>query len=185
MRKFIVALVCLGIIVSWQIVQLDTANASGKNHNGRCSFAGTWITESEDGGKTITTVIPLDPAGRKFSLTSESLVPDDPTFFGFYPEATNVTKIIGVAVKTSNNTYDFSQYQFASKVEGEQIEQQYDLVFSGTTKLIDCDRRVNTFSIELTDYVYGIGTICLEDSPFTSESERIKVVPPCSPDSEE
>ena len=51
MRKIMIALLCLGIMASWQIVQLDIANASGKNKKGSCNLAGTWVTESESGDK--------------------------------------------------------------------------------------------------------------------------------------
>lgn len=176
MRKFLTVLLCIGMLISWQIFQGDDAKAQenmGKpNGNAfECSIAGTWLTVGI--GKNVVTIIPLDPTGRRFTTISEEFVPEDPTLDGFFPEAVHVTGIRGDLVKTSKNTYDFSQYEFGSDENDVLL---YTVVISGSTKFIDCDRRVTAFSIDLI--LPDGSSFCVDTG--TSQSKRIKIVPPCT-----
>jgi len=168
MRKIVTVVISIGLLFAFQIGQGNAASDLGKE----CNIGGNWISVGLDGDKNVTTFIPLDPAGKTFAVESEEFVPQEVLFPESFPDVVNLTAFRGIAVRTSNNTYDFSWHQFASDANN---VVQYELVLSGSIKLIDCDRRVNTFSVELIipDYM----SFCLVT--LTSQSYRIKIVPPC------
>ena len=78
MRKFVTVLLCIGVVISWQLCQNDLAIAKG-NKGHKCSIAGTWEIETAN---SFVTVIPTDKSGRNFSFTFQLPTPEDPIIFG-------------------------------------------------------------------------------------------------------
>ena len=85
MRKTMIVLMCIGILVSWQICQSDLANAGSKGP--QCSLAGTWMWElvesfppgaEENYDPILVTFIPLDPTGKRFAIIPDSPEPKVP-----------------------------------------------------------------------------------------------------------
>ena len=171
MRKFVTVLLCIGVVISWQLCQNDLAIAKGKKDH-KCSIAGTWEIETTNG---FVTVIPTDKSGRNFSFMFHVPIPEDPIIFGVFPGATAVTPFIGAAVKVSPNLYNYSATQFAVDQDGNKLG---SIEISGKTKLIDCDTRANSFAFRFLD---AKGNEVFPDycGFETSYFYRYEVVPPC------
>ena len=155
MRKILTVLLCLGALISWQICQETVVDAKEKmkNYSGKafeCSIAGTWSTGQGDG---FMTIVPLDPTGRRFSVMIDGPIPEDPSLYGVFEYAKAVTQMRGVAVKVSNNLYNFTLTQIAVDVD----EDTGDTIvlgkfqLSGKTKFIDCNTRVSSYSFKFLD----------------------------------
>lgn len=166
MRKFTTFFICVGILFSFWICQVDIVNA--KNHYSKCNLAGTWRV-----GDGFATFVPLDSAGRRFSVLVDSPLPESPPFIGSFPEAAAISPTRGIAIKVSNNLYKFT----LSKIILD--EDRYiigEVKLSGKTKFIDCDYRVLVYTVELFD---GEGDYINCLGPITAYTERYEIDEPC------
>lgn len=184
MRKLMIVLLCVGVLVSWQLWQGDIVSA-GKNwrHSGdkafRCSMAGMWRVKMDadppSDNDFISTFIPLDPTGKRFAVTSDIIkwnVKLEP--LPYFQDAVHVTNPRGIAVKVSRDTYEGTSYVYATDVDGNMV---YYLVISSVITLVDCDNAVAVaaYEIFLPD---GTSFGCAPE-PVILEAERMGMVPPC------
>lgn len=165
MRKFITFFICVGILFSFWICQVDIVNA--KNNCSKCNLAGTWRV-----GDGFATFIPLDPTGRSFSVLVDSPLPENPPFMGHYPNWAAISPTRGIAIKVSNNLYKFTLSKIIldgdRKIIGE-------VELSGKTKFIDCDYRVLVYTVKLFKEDGSIE--CL--GPIPADTERYEIDEPC------
>jgi len=161
-------------------------------------LAGTWIdlippmepvTEPCIIQQTLT---PLDPAGDRLAFRQQ-FVNADPTFLSLYPEADHQSDLVGEAVKTGRNTYEYTIIGYGYKSQpanrGKLI---YIWVSHGTATLVDRDTMEDT-DIYLS--LYGPDKdvnpadgfpdegaepdFCL--GPMGGVMKRVQLMPPCVP----
>jgi hypothetical protein len=119
-----------------------------------CTIPGSWITYltgPEDLPPLILqeTLTPLDPGARRLSYVMR-LVNGDPTFLGEDLEANLMTELIGEAVRTGKNTYDFSLIGYGAKITpGTRGEVRYIWVVAGS---MTCADGVKTDYADLSFY---------------------------------
>jgi len=106
----------------------------------------------------------------------------NPTWYGLFPTAVDLSGMFGEGVVTGKNTYDFTLIDYA-------IDENYDVVYfrlwNGVLEQTSMDTMTGTF----TASIYGP-----EQDPFGEEDpeygcwgtwtftyDRIPVVPPCEP----
>ncbi len=161
-------------------------------------LAGSWInwvpameptTEPAIVQETLTS---LDPAGDRLAYRQQ-FVNTDPTFLSMFPEADNQSHLIGEAVKTGRNTYEFTIIGYGFKtLPADRGQLKYIWVSSGNTTLIDRNTRQDT---DLYISVYGPDADVnpadgLPDEgaepdlcwgPFGGVKNRVPLMPPCVP----
>ena len=162
-------------------------------------LAGAWIgwipameptTEPAIIQETFT---PLDPAGDRLALRQQ-FINADPTWLSIFPEADNQSHLIGEAVKTGLNTYEFTIIGYGFKNQpADRGQLKYIWVSSGTTILTDRNTRQDT---DLYISLYGPDKdvnpadglpdegaepdLCL--GPLGGEwYKRVPLMPPCVP----
>jgi len=160
-------------------------------------LAGTWIgwippmepvTEPCIIQETLT---PLDPAGERLAYR-QRYVNADPTWFGMYPEADRQSELVGVAVKTGLNTYDYRVIGYGYKTQpANRGKLMYIWVTNGTITLIDADTRQDTdiylavFSADKDADGDGLPDEGAEPGfcmgPVGGMSKRVQMLPPCVP----
>jgi hypothetical protein len=179
MRKTIIVFMCIGILLSWQICQLDLAYAGGKGH--KCSPAGTWIITVEgvpfDPG--FVTTIPLDPTGKRFATIGDGPTPrPDPNWLGQDPPAVRATNLNGSMVKVGKNLYKTSYYSFGLDGAGNIV---WEIEGSGMMKFIDCNHTVavNSNTIYNNTGIDGGPPFSFCFPPFITRSERLEMFEPC------
>lgn len=182
MRKILVALMCIGILVSWQICQSDLANAEGENN--KCSPAGLWLSKSTDSDieEVIATITPLDSTGKRFTGVAESILYFDPLFNGtYFPEDTKASQVYGYVERTSPGIYEASWYAYGvSKLAGGPV---WKLVGRGIMEMVDCDHisEANVYHLYIPITVddetvwYWVG----DCNATTALTERITLAPAC------
>jgi hypothetical protein len=182
-----IVLMCIGILVSWQICQSDLANAGGKGHE--CSLAGTWMfelvySESNPGAEenydpSLVTFVPLDPTGKRFAMMPT--VPEPILAGAVFPDAVRETNQIGTAVRVGKNLFKLSYYQYGINDDREKV---WEIKGSSLTKFIDCDHIVTSISnywysdywAELYPEWYSEGA-CWTG---VSKGTRVEMFEPCS-----
>ena len=161
-------------------------------------LAGTWIhsvpamaptTEPAIVQETLT---PLDACGDRLAYRQQ-FVNTDPTFLSMFPEADNQSHLVGEAVKTGPNTYEYTIIGYGFKtLPANRGQLKYIWVTSGTTTLTDYNTRQDT---DLYISVYGPDDdvnpadgfpdegaepdLCW--GPFGGVMERVQLMPPCVP----
>jgi hypothetical protein len=119
-----------------------------------CAIPGTWITYltgPEDLPPLILqeTLTPLDWEGSRLSYVMRP-VNGDPTFLGLDLEANVMGELVGEAVRTGWNTYDFSLIGYGAKLTpGTRGEVRYMWVVSGS---MTCADGVKTNSADISFY---------------------------------
>ena len=185
MRKIMIVLLCVGVLVSWQLWQGDIVSAGEKwgQSAGKafeCSPAGMWRVKMDaappSDNDVIQTIIPLDPTGKRFAVSTEiikwNVTLDSPEGPPLFPLAVHISNPHGILVKVSPDTYEGTSYAFATDADGDMV---YYLVMSGVSKFVDCDNTVTVLAYEVfhpLGFSLGCGTA-------TTEAERLKLVPPC------
>ena len=163
---------------------LLTAGSKGLKY-GDWTLAGSWIEMSEDAvtgdpvPSSLVTVSLLDPTQKRFTITTQSIGGEGPTFYGMFPTAVARTMFKGVEVKTGRRTAQWTVVAYGTNAEGKVV---YIMVASGGALLTGPDR-AETVGAVLA--IYGP-----EQDPFGEEPaahgcipyqhwwERIPVVPP-------
>jgi hypothetical protein len=119
-----------------------------------CTIPGSWITylKEPEGFSPLVmqeTLTPLDPARRRLSYVLR-LVNGDPTFLGLDPDADVMSELVGEAVRTGWNTYDFSVIGYGVKSEaGTRGQIRYIWVVAGS---ITCEDGVKIDNADLSVY---------------------------------
>ena len=186
MRRSIVVLLCIGMLISWQIWQGDIVCAKEKMEKPKgkafeCSIAGTWRRGTGDG---FSTFIPIDAEGRRFSVMIDGPIPEDPTLFEVFPKAKALSQSRGIAVKASRNLYKFTVTQIAVDIDEDgTVIPLGEFEVSGLTKLIDCNKRVVSYSFRFLntkgeDVFQDAGGYCGLEAETTYE-KRYEIVRPC------
>jgi hypothetical protein len=182
MRKLMIVLLCVGVLVSWQLWQGDIVSAGEKwgQSAGKafeCSPVGMWRVKMDaappSDNDVIQTIIPLDPTGKRFAVSTE-IIKWNVTLGGFFPLAVHITNPRGIAVKVSPDTYESTTYAFATDANGDMV---YYLVMSGVSMWVDCDNSVTVLAYEVF-FPDGTSFGCAPETA-TLEAERLKLVPPC------
>jgi len=160
--------------------------------------AGTWISWAEPFGPLTEPAIvqetytPLDPTGERLSYR-EQWLNGDPTMMGMYPEADSCSDLVGEAVRTGRNTYEYTVIGYGVQSQpGNRGKIQYIWVNSGTLTAINHDTMEGS-DIYLS--VYGPDKdvnpadgypdegaepdVCL--GPMEGVSKRVPLMPPCVP----
>ncbi len=134
----------------------------------------------------------LDLAGEKLAYR-QRYVNGDPTWLGMYPEADNQSDLVGEAMKTGLNTYEYRIIGYGFKTQPANRGQlQYIFVSNGTITLIDRDTRQAT-DVYLTlfsadkDVAPADGfpdegaepDLCI--GPVGGVVKRVQMLPPCVP----
>jgi len=161
-------------------------------------LAGTWIgwvpameptTEPAIVQETFT---PLDPAGDRLAYRQQ-FINADPTFLSIFPEADNQSHLIGEAVKTGLNTYEFTIIGYGFKNQpADRGQLIYIWVTNGTIIVTDRNTRQDT---DLYISLYGPDKdvnpadglpdegaepdLCL--GPMGGVFKRVPLMPPCVP----
>lgn len=161
-------------------------------------LAGSWIIWAPPEGPVTEpliiqdTLTPLDPAGDRLAYRQQ-FINADPTFLSIFPEADNQSHLIGEAVKTGLNTYEFTIIGYGFKtLPADRGQLKYIWVSSGTTILTDRNTRQDT---DLYLSLYGPDKdvnpadglpdegaepdLCL--GPFGGVMKRVPLMPPCVP----
>ncbi len=164
MRKVMIVLVCIGVLVAWQICESDLAVAGHKSK--KCNIAGVWkATTVGPQGESEAWIIftPLDPAGKKFAGKAGDIDYFDATFgdeTGFFPEDTEVEEGFGYAEKSSRGVYEASFTYYARS--NEEKRNVWKFVDRSEIKLVDCDNALMRASVEFSLYSVDNGWIPLE-----------------------
>ena len=160
-------------------------------------LAGSWITWVPPEGPVTEplivqeTLTPLDPAGDRLAYRQQ-YTNGDPTFLSIYPEADNMSHLIGEAVKTGRNTYEYTIIGYGFKNQpADRGQLKYIIVTNGTMTLINRNTRENTLYLSLygpdkdVNPVDGLPDegaepdLCL--GPFGGVTKRVQLMPPCVP----
>jgi len=161
-------------------------------------LAGSWIgwvpameptTEPAIVQETFT---PLDPAGDRLAYRQQ-FVNTDPTFLSIFPEADNQSHLVGEAVKTGLNTYEYTIIGYGFKtLPADRGQLKYIWVSNGITTLIDRNTRQNSDiyislygpdkDVNPADGLPDEGAepdLCL--GPMGGVFKRVPLMPPCVP----
>ena len=162
-------------------------------------LAGAWIgwipameptTEPAIIQETFT---PLDLAGDRLAFRQQ-FINGDPTFLSIFPEADNQSHLIGEAVKTGRNTYEFTIIGYGFKNQpADRGQLKYIWVTNATTTLTDRNTRQDTDlyislyrpdkDVNPADGLPDEGAepdLCL--GPLEGEwYKRVPLMPPCVP----
>ena len=160
-------------------------------------LAGSWITwippmePITEPAIIQDTLTPLDPAGDRLAYRQQ-YTNGDPTFLSIYPEADNASHLIGEAVKTGRNTYEYTIIGYGFKtLPANRGQLKYIFVTNGTTTLIDRNTRDDTVYLSLygpdkdvnpADGLPDEGAepdLCI--GPFGGVMKRVPLMPPCVP----
>ncbi len=159
-------------------------------------LSGAWIETCAgmDGAAVFTYEIltPADSTGKVFAYR-QSYANADPTIEGLLPEADLGGEMLGTAVRTGPNTYDYTVIGHASKSrEGQRPEILGIVVFSGTMTLTGSDTRMDTqvfaalygpdADVDPIDGLPDEGAkplICV--GPMEGAARRVGLMLPCTP----
>ena len=168
----VVALVALLLGASPQGSELVTKDAAS------CAIPGSWITYLKEPPDVPTlimqeTLTPLDPAAKRLSYVLR-LVNGDATFFGLDPEADSMSELIGEAVRTGKNTYDFSAIGYGIEaVSDNRDEIGYIWVVAGSMM---CEDGIKTDYADLSVYTADQDS---DQDGFPDEGEEpVLYIPP-------
>jgi hypothetical protein len=165
---------------------------------GQCNLQGAWVSSFYGPWQKPLimqeTISPLDPAGNKLTYTMHLVNPD--ATFGFpippFTEAEYMSDLIGEAVRTGRDTYDFSLIGYGVKnVAFDRGDILYILTVTGTMTCIDDENK--TDSVYLAVYLAEQDSdkdgfpdedeepfFCVGPSPL-SEAKRVPQMPACVP----
>lgn len=162
------------------------------------SLAGAWIwwyppmepvTEPAIVQETLT---PLDPAGEKLAYRQQ-YINGDSTWLGMFPEADFLSDLIGVAVKSGLNTYEYRIIGYGFKTQPVNRNQlQYIYVTNGTMTITDRNTREDS-DVYLTLYSADKDVnpadgfpdegaepdLCI--GPLAAVAKRVQLAPPSVP----
>ncbi len=161
--------------------------------------AGTWISWAGPFGPLTEPAIiqetytPLDPTGERLSYR-EQWLNGDPTMMGMYPEADSCSDLVGEAVRTGRNTYDYTVIGYGVQSQpGNRGKIQYIWVNSGTLTAINHDTMegsdiyLSVYSpdkdVDPADGYPDEGAepdVCL--GPMEGVSKRVPLMPVCVPE---
>ena len=157
-------------------------------------IVGSWISfipRSADTGDVVQewTVSPQDLSGQNFTFVMRYANPV-PTLLGAFPDADHMSDLIGQAVRTGLNTYEFTAIQYGTKkVPGKFPEILYISVMYGTARLID----ENTMEGEGSHAIFlpsadadgdrlpDEGQEPIACFPYAFTSKRVGLMTPCVP----
>jgi hypothetical protein len=120
------------------------------------------------------------------------LVNPDTTFFGMFPDADYMSELVGEAVRTGPNTYDFSLIGYGAKtLVGVRNEIQYIWTVTGSMECLDGDNK--TDSVHLAVYAAAQDAdndgfpdegeepaLCVGPT-ILSAAKRVPLMPACEP----
>jgi hypothetical protein len=167
MRKILFFLLCIGILISWQICQSDIASAWDKRQN--CSLAGVWIGVNPDGGETIANYTPLDASGKRFSVIGEGLQ-------AHLPGDTQASKIYGIAERIGLGMYEATFYQYGVSPTMGKV---WKVIVYETFERVDCDHYEVEATINLFFFDEDGNEVPSGCFPGSGTVERLTLEPPC------
>ena len=132
-----------------------------------CSIAGLW--EVPDSAIGLAIVTPLDPTGKRFSITFDSPPPPIPEIVSHPYKFSSSGH--GVIYKIEANLYDFSLRRHVVLNDGTVLKMKV----RGLTKFLDCNTRVCTYKLTVVD-VNGDVLYCI---PKTTKLFRMQPQDPC------
>jgi hypothetical protein len=143
-----------------------------------CTIPGSWITYLKEPAELpalimLETLTPLDPWARQLSYVLR-LANGDPTFLGLDLEANVMSELVGEAVRTGTNTYDFNVIGYGAKLEpGTRAEIRYIWVVSGS---MTCEAGVKTDTADISIYTADQDS---DQDGFPDEGqEPVQYIPP-------
>jgi hypothetical protein len=159
-------------------------------------LGGCWIETCAgmDGATVFTyeTLTPADLTGEVFTYR-QSYVNADPTLEGLLPEADLGGELLGTAIRTGPDTYEYTVVGHAAKSrEGQRPEILAIIVFSGKMTLTGPETREDTdvfaalygpeADIDPVDGLPDEGVeplLCI--GPMEGSGRRVGLMPPCTP----
>lgn len=195
-RKWVALFLAVAVVVSGllyagaPLFTGDVAAAPSK-----CNIEGAWVS-SFTGPLWNTplvmqeTLVPLDPAGKKLAYTMH-LVNPDATFGGGFP-AEYMSDLVGEAVKTGRNEYEFSLIGYGVRgVADDRDEIVYIWTVTGTMMCSDGENK--TDMVQLAVYLGEqdadgdgypddgeVPVFCTEPGPFAI-GKRVPQMSACEP----
>jgi hypothetical protein len=160
------------------------------------SLGGCWIETCAGMDGSIVfiydTLTPIDSTGEVFAFR-QSYVNADPTVEGLLPEADFGGELLGTAVRTDPNTYNYTLIGHVSKFrEAQRPEILGMVVFSGKLTIMEPDTLEDTdvfaalygpdADVSPVDGLPDEGAeplICV--GPMVGTGRRIGILPPCTP----
>ncbi len=164
------AIVALVALVALLLAAAPKARGSAAADSASCGISGSWIgyLKEPPGAPTLImqeTLTPLDPAAKRLAYVLR-LVNPDATFFGLDPEADYMTELVGEAVKTGEDTYDFSAIGYATKtVPDSRDEIRFIWVLSGS---MECEGNTKTDTASISVFMAGKDS---DEDGFPDEGE--------------
>ena len=140
------------------LLSVGVAQSAGKGSAGRskCQIQGAWVSSFMGPWETPLimqeTITPLDPAGKKLSYVMHLVNPDATFGFPFPPfsEAETMSDVIGEAVRSGRNEYEFSLIGYAVKeVPADRGEIVYIWTVSGTMSCVDGKNKTDDVNIAI------------------------------------
>jgi len=160
-----------------------------------CSVEGSWVG-SYSGGPWdtplifLSTLVPLDPAGKRLSYVSRLVNPDATFGLPGFEEADYMSELVGEAVKTGSGTYDISLVAYGvNERDADRNEILYIFEVNGTLTCMG-----DNFANDVTLAVYTVDQDADQDGlpdegaePFFcvpddfGSAHRIPIVEGCTP----
>jgi hypothetical protein len=119
-----------------------------------CHLEGSWVSSfTGPWDKPLImqeTIIPLDPGGKKMAYFMHLVNPDATFAFPFPPfsETDYSSDLVGEAVKTGPNSYDFSLIGYGIRgVENDRGDITYIYTVTGTVSCVDGEHKTDNMNI--------------------------------------
>ena len=171
MRKLTITLLALAALIGWHVLGKDSISAQTGSAF-ECAIAGVWLDEFPDGTSIIYTLAPLDPTGRRVSMTGSPAT--GLTLGGLFPDAARSTEFRGQAERVEGATYRFSIRRIVSDAAGVAL---YTHIASGYGTMVDCDTISAVYSIE---FITPDGTTVLCVPGASPAVRRLGIDEPCA-----
>jgi hypothetical protein len=177
--KRVSLLLAVVAVTALLLAAAPTVAGRAATDSGGCEIAGAWVRylDVPPGAPALfiqETLTPMDPAAKRLAYVGWTVNPDE-TFFGLDLEADYLSELVGEAVRTGQNTYDYSAIAYGvKKVADSRDEIRYIWVLTGSMACKDGNTK--------TDFTTGQVFLASQDSDgdgFPDEGEEpILCLPP-------
>jgi hypothetical protein len=142
------------LLIGLLTVTVVLSAGNGFEAKSSCRVEGAWVSSfTGPWDKPLImqeTLTPLDPAGKKMAYFMHLVNPDATFAFPFPPfsETDYLSDLVGEAVKTGQNSYDFSLIGYGVKeVENDRGDITYIWTVTGTVSCVDGEHKTDIVNI--------------------------------------
>ena len=198
MKKRVMIIIVFVLLTVLFTVSIALSAGSGAAAKSRCRIQGAWVSSFTGPWTTPLimqeTLTPLDPAGKHLAYVMRLVNPDATFGFPFEPfsQTDTVSDLVGEAVKTGKNSYEFSLIGYGVReVENDRGEITYIWTVTGTMSCVDGEHKTDLVNLAVyfgSQDADGDGYpdegeepfFCTEAGPL-AVGKRVPQMPACVP----